>query len=41
MTLQFRLSAERFTRDARFRIIYFFPADVPTMQQCTAWAAQP
>jgi transcriptional regulator with XRE-family HTH domain len=36
--LQFRLSAERFTRDLRFRIIYFFPADVPTMQQCTQWA---
>jgi transcriptional regulator with XRE-family HTH domain len=40
VTLQFRLSAERFTRDTRFRIIYFFPADIPTMQQCTRWAAQ-
>jgi transcriptional regulator with XRE-family HTH domain len=36
--LQFRLSAERFTRDFRFRVIYFFPADVATMQQCTQWA---
>jgi transcriptional regulator with XRE-family HTH domain len=36
--LQFRLSAERFTRDFRFRVIYFFPSDVITMQQCTQWA---
>jgi transcriptional regulator with XRE-family HTH domain len=29
--LQFRLSAETFTRDARFRLVYYFPADPPTM----------
>lgn len=37
--LRFRLSSEPFTRDARFRVIYFFPADPPTMRQCTIWAA--
>jgi hypothetical protein len=36
--LQFRLSSEPFVRDARFRTIFFFPADLPTMQQCAAWA---
>ncbi len=35
--LQFRLSAEPFTRDARFRVVYYFPADLPTMHQCEAW----
>ena len=35
--LQFRLSAEHFTRDARFRVVYYFPADLATMQQCEAW----
>src|SRR5262245_8297458 len=39
--LQFRLSTERFTRDARFRIVYFFPGDPETMQQCAAWARDP
>jgi transcriptional regulator with XRE-family HTH domain len=38
--LQFRLSTERFTRDARFRIVYFFPGDPATMQQCAAWARE-
>lgn len=36
--LQFRLAAEPFTRDPRFRTIYYFPADAPTMRQCAAWA---
>jgi transcriptional regulator with XRE-family HTH domain len=37
--LQFRLAAEPLVRDARFRLIYFLPADPPTMRQCAAWAA--
>jgi len=38
--LQFRLSSEPFAQDARFRTIYYFPADPITMQQCAAWAAR-
>ncbi|ETX03889.1 MAG: hypothetical protein ETSY2_32005 [Candidatus Entotheonella gemina] len=38
--LTFRLSSEHFIRDARFRLVYYFPADPATMQQCSAWAAQ-
>lgn len=38
--LQFRLSAEHLVRDARFRLIYFFPSDLSTMRQCLAWAAE-
>jgi transcriptional regulator with XRE-family HTH domain len=34
--LQFRLSSERFTRDTRFRLIYFFPADPATIHWCAA-----
>ena len=37
--LQFRLAAEPLVRDARFRLIYFLPADPPTMRQCAAWAS--
>lgn len=37
--MQFRLSAEHLVRDARFRLIYFFPSDLPTMQQCAEWAS--
>ncbi len=37
--LQFRLSSEPFARDARFRLIYYFPADLATMRQCASWAA--
>jgi hypothetical protein len=37
--LQFRLSSEHFVRDARFRLVYYFPADPATMHQCAAWAA--
>jgi hypothetical protein len=33
----FRLSAEQFTRDTRFRIIYYFPSDVATMEICERW----
>jgi transcriptional regulator with XRE-family HTH domain len=39
--LQFRLSSEHFVRDARFRLVYYFPADPATMYQCAAWAASP
>lgn len=38
--LQFRLAAEPLVRDARFRLIYFLPADPPTMRQCASWAAE-
>jgi len=37
--LTFRLSAEPFTRDARFRLVYYFPADLRTMRQCAVWTA--
>jgi len=36
--LQFRLASEHFVRDARFRLVYYYPADPATMQQCAAWA---
>ena len=36
--LQFRLASERFTRDARFRLVYYFPADPATMRHCAEWA---
>jgi transcriptional regulator with XRE-family HTH domain len=38
--LQFRLSSERFTRDARFRMLYFLPDDPATMRQCAEWSAR-
>ena len=38
--MQYRLSAEHLVRDARFRLIYFFPSDLRTMQQCADWASQ-
>lgn len=38
---QFRLATEPFTRDARFRLVYPFPADTTTMHRCAAWAALP
>jgi transcriptional regulator with XRE-family HTH domain len=37
--LQFRLSAEPFTRDARFRLVNYFPADARTMEVCASWTA--
>lgn len=36
--LRFRLTAESFAQDRRFRIIYYLPADAETMQRCAAWA---
>jgi transcriptional regulator with XRE-family HTH domain len=36
--LQFRLSSERFVRDARFRIVYLFPADPATLRACASWS---
>jgi transcriptional regulator with XRE-family HTH domain len=36
--LLFRISAEPFLRDPRFRLIYYFPADPATMNQCAAWS---
>lgn len=38
--LQFRLSSEPFVRDARFRVIYYVPADPATMHQCAVWEAR-
>ena len=38
-SLQFRLVAEPFVRDTRFRLIYFLPADPVTMRQCASWAS--
>jgi len=35
--LQFRLSSEHFVRDARFRVVYLFPADSATLAACAAW----
>ncbi len=37
--LQFRLAAEPFTRDPRFRVVYYFPADSITMRACATWVA--
>jgi hypothetical protein len=37
--LAFRLSVEHFTRDQRFRVVYFLPADPETMQACARWAS--
>lgn len=39
--MQFRLSAEHLVRDSRFRLIYFFPSDLPTMKRCAIWASEP
>jgi transcriptional regulator with XRE-family HTH domain len=36
--LCFRLAAEPFTRDPRFRVVYYFPADTVTLLACAAWA---
>jgi hypothetical protein len=38
--LEFRLASEHFTRDSRFRLVYYFPADLVTMQRCAEWAAE-
>jgi hypothetical protein len=39
-TLQFRLASEPFVRDARFRMVYYVPGDLATMQWCAGWAAR-
>ncbi|GEM_PF-615190 len=36
--LEFRLASERFTRDARFRLIYYLPASPETMRWCAEQA---
>lgn len=36
--VQFRLATEPFTRDARFRLVYYFPADADTLRRCAVWA---
>jgi hypothetical protein len=36
--LQFRIMAEPFTQDRRFRVIYYLPADSLTMQKCLEWS---
>ena len=36
--LRFWLTSERFAQDNRFRVIYYLPADIKTMQQCAEWA---
>lgn len=36
-TLRFRLSAEPFVRDARFRLVSYLPADPRTMRRCAGW----
>ncbi len=35
--LEFRLSSEHFIRDARFRLVYYFPANPKTMDHCSTW----
>lgn len=35
--LRFRLIAEPFVHDQRFRVIYYLPADAQTIQQCLQW----
>jgi transcriptional regulator with XRE-family HTH domain len=37
--LGFRLIAEPFVQDYRFRVIFYLPADANTTQQCMRWAA--
>lgn len=37
---QFRLATEPFLRDARFRLVYLFPADTATLHRCAAWAEE-
>ncbi len=36
--LEFRIMAEPFTQDRRFRVIYYLPSDSITMQQCLNWS---
>lgn len=39
--LEFRLAAESFARDRRFRLVFLFPADPPTLYRCAEWATPP
>ena len=34
---QFRLIAETFVQDPRFRVIYYLPDDADTLRQCLEW----
>jgi transcriptional regulator with XRE-family HTH domain len=38
--LRFRISAESFIQDWRFRLIYYLPGDAATIQQCANWAQE-
>ncbi|HEX5166322.1 MAG TPA: helix-turn-helix domain-containing protein [Thermomicrobiales bacterium] len=37
-TLEFRLASEPFVRDARFRMVFYVPGDLVTMQWCAEWS---
>lgn len=37
-SIQFRIMAEAFIQDRRFRVIYYLPADAFTMQACLDWS---
>ncbi len=39
--LQFRILAEPYIQDRRFRVIYYLPADPLTMQKCADWSVTP
>ncbi|GHO94238.1 hypothetical protein KSF_042860 [Reticulibacter mediterranei] len=38
--LHFRLAAEHFTQDRRFRLLYYIPFDKKTMSVCEMWSQQ-
>ena len=38
--LEFRVAAEPFTRDPRFRLVSYLPTDPFTMRRCAAWTAE-
>jgi transcriptional regulator with XRE-family HTH domain len=38
--MRFRLASEPFSRDPRFRAIYYLPADIATMRRWQAWEAE-
>jgi hypothetical protein len=37
--LPFRVAAEPFTEDTRFRVIYYFPANAAALSYCEVWHA--
>ena len=39
--LRFRITSEPFAQDRRFRVIYYIPADAPTIQSCILYSAAP